>query len=118
MYALIGAYRNEGYEWTDELRQVITRNVNYAYDFIIKNFEGVSLAKPQGTYMLYLDCRKWCDEHNTTMDELIKAGISVGVIWQDGRPFHKPYAIRMNLAVPHTLVVEAFDRLNRYVFNK
>lgn len=118
MYALIGAYRNEGYEWTDELRQVITRNVNYAYDFIIKNFEGVSLAKPQGTYMLYLDCRKWCDEHNTTMDELIKAGISVGVIWQDGRPFHKPYAIRMNLAVPHMLVVEAFDRLNRYVFNK
>ena len=118
MYALIGAYRNEGYEWTDELRQVITRNVNYAYDFIIKNFEGVSLAKPQGTYMLYLGCRKWCDEHNTTMDELIKAGISVGVIWQDGRPFHKPYAIRMNLAVPHTLVVEAFDRLNRYVFNK
>ena len=118
MYALIGAYRNEGYEWTDELRQVITRNVNYAYDFIIKNFEGVSLAKPQGTYMLYLDCRKWCDEHNTTMDELIKAGISVGVIWQDGRPFHKPYAIRMNLAVPHTLVVEAFDRLNKYVFNK
>ena len=60
MYALIGAYRNEGYEWTDELRQVITKNVNYAYDFIIKNFEGVSLAKPQGTYMLYLDCRKWC----------------------------------------------------------
>lgn len=118
MYALIGAYRNEGYEWTDELRQVITRNVNYAYDFIVKNFEGVSLAKPQGTYMLYLDCRKWCDEHNTTMDELIKAGISVGVIWQDGRPFHKPYAIRMNLAVPHMLVVEAFDRLNRYVFNK
>ena len=52
------------------------------------------------------------------MDELIKAGISVGVIWQDGRPFHKPYAIRMNLAVPHTLVVEAFDRLNKYVFNK
>ena len=68
--------------------------------------------------MLYLDCRKWCDEHNTTMDELIKAGISVGVIWQDGRPFHKPYAIRMNLAVPYMLVVEAFDRLNRYVFNK
>lgn len=118
MYALIGAYRHDGYEWTDELRQVITRNVDYAYDFITKNFAGVSLAKPQGTYMLYLDCEKWCNEHNTTMDELIKAGISVGVIWQDGRPFHNPNAIRMNLAVPYALVVEAFDRLDRYVFNR
>lgn len=118
MYALIGAYRHEGYEWTDELRHVITRNVDYAYDFITKNFKGVSLAKPQGTYMLYLDCKEWCGAHNMTMDELIKAGIAVGVIWQDGRPFHNPNAIRMNLAVPYSLVVEAFDRLDRYVFNK
>ena len=44
------------------------------------------------------------------------AGIAVGVLWQDGRAFHGPYAIRMNLALPHQLVVEAFDRLNRYVF--
>ncbi len=118
MYALIGAYRHEGYEWTDELRHVITRNVDYAYDFITKKFKGISLAKPQGTYMLYLDCKEWCETHNMTMDELIKAGIAVGVIWQDGRPFHNPNAIRMNLAVPYSLVVEAFDRLDRYVFNK
>lgn len=68
--------------------------------------------------MLYLDCKEWCGAHNMTMDELIKAGIAVGVIWQDGRPFHNPNAIRMNLAVPYSLVVEAFDRLDRYVFNK
>lgn len=118
MYALIGAYRHEGYEWTDELRQVITQNVDYAYNFITEKFKGVSLAKPQGTYMLYLDCKEWCEENNTTMDELIKAGIAVGVIWQDGRPFHNPNAIRMNLALPHSLVIEAFDRLDRYVFNR
>ena len=52
------------------------------------------------------------------MDELIRAGISVGVIWQDGRPFNRPYAIRINLAVPHSLVVEAMERLDKYVFNK
>lgn len=117
MYALIGAYQKEGEEWVDELNQVLSENVNYAYDFITKNFEGVKLSKPQGTYMLYLDCEEWCRMHeNMPMDELIKKGISVGVIWQDGRPFHRPYAIRMNLAVPHTLVVEAFERLKKYVF--
>ena len=118
MYALIGAYKPEGYEWTDELRTVITKNVNYAYDFITRNFKGVKLAKPEGTYMLYLDCGEWCREHGMTMDELIKAGIAVGVVWQDGRPFNNPNAIRMNLAVPYSLVVEAFDRLDKYVFNK
>lgn len=118
MYALIGAYKPEGYEWTDELRTVITKNVNYAYDFITRNFKGVKLARPEGTYMLYLDCGEWCREHGMTMDELIKAGIAVGVVWQDGRPFNNPSAIRMNLAVPYSLVVEAFDRLDKHVFNK
>ena len=117
MHALIGAYKPEGAQWVDELCQVLTDNVNYAYDYIVKNFKGVSLAKPEGTYMLYLDCEQWCKEHDKTLDELLRAGVAVGVIWQDGRPFHRPYAIRVNLAVPHSLVVEAFERLDKYVFN-
>lgn len=116
MHALIGAYSEVGQEWLDELRQVIKENVDYAYDFICENFKGVSLAKPQGTYMLYLDCTKWCEENGKTVDELLKAGASVGVIWQDGRPFGFPNTIRMNLAVPHSLVIEAMNRLKEYVF--
>ncbi|MBQ7360197.1 MAG: aminotransferase class I/II-fold pyridoxal phosphate-dependent enzyme [Lachnospiraceae bacterium] len=116
MHALVGAYGKEGQEWVDELRQVISDNVDYAHEFILKNFEGVSLAKPQGTYMLYLDCTQWCEIHKTTMDELLKAGAGVGVIWQDGRPFGFPNTIRINLAVPHSLVIEAMDRLKKYVF--
>lgn len=118
MHALIGAYQPEGAQWVDELCQVLTENVDYAYDYICAHFDSVELAKPQGTYMLYLDCEKWCQAHDTDMDDLIRAGISVGVVWQDGRPFKKPYTIRMNLAVPHSLVAEAMDRLDRYVFNK
>lgn len=118
MYALIGAYKPEGYEWVDELNQVLTKNINYSYDYIHNNFKGVKMAKPQGTYMIYIDCEEWCKNHDVTMDELIKKGISVGVVWQDGRPFHRPYSIRMNLAVPYSLVVEAFDRLDQYVFNE
>lgn len=117
MHALIGAYKPEGHEWVDELTQVLTDNVNYAYDFIVKNFKGVTLSKPQGTYMLFLDCEEWCKEHNMTIDELQKLGWSYGVIWQDGRPFHGEYGIRMNLALPTSRVKEAFDRLDKYVFN-
>lgn len=117
MHALIGAYKPEGYEWVDELKQVLSANVDYAYDYIVKNFEGVELAKPQGTYMLYLDCTKWCEAHGKTIDELQQMGVAVGVIWQDGRPFFAPNSIRINLAVPLSRVKEAFDRLDKYVFN-
>lgn len=117
VHALIGAYRPEGYQWVDELREVLDENISYAYNYITTHFEGIHLSKPEGTYMLYLDCEEWCRAHQMDMDDLLKAGVAVGVIWQDGRPFHRPYAIRLNVAVPHALVVEAMDRLDKYVFN-
>lgn len=117
MHALIGAYRPEGEEWLGELLQVLSDNVNYAYDYIKAHFKGVTLSKPEGTYMLFLDCTEWCKEHGKTIDEVQRAGVGVGVIWQDGRMFHGPYGIRMNLAVPHSRVIEAMERLDRYVFN-
>lgn len=117
MYALIGAYQPEGYVWLDELREVITGNVNYAVEYIRKHFEGVELMKPEGTYMLFIDCEKWCKQHGKTIEEVEKAGYRVGVAWQDGRMFHGPYSIRMNLALPLARVQEAFERLNQYVFN-
>ena len=116
MHALIGAYKPEGYEWVDELRQVLTGNVEFACKYIQDHFEGVEVSKPEGTYMLFLDCTKWCEKHGKTIDELQRAGVEVGVIWQDGRPFHGPCHISMNLALPLSRVQEAFERLEKYVF--
>ncbi|OUQ79464.1 aminotransferase class I/II-fold pyridoxal phosphate-dependent enzyme [Flavonifractor sp. An100] len=117
MHALIGAYCPEGEEWLTQLRQVLTTNVDYAYDFITTHFPGVTLFKPQGTYMLFLDCTQWCADHGRTLDELLRAGVEVGVIWQDGRAFHGPCHIRMNLALPLSQLQEALNRLDRYVFH-
>lgn len=117
MHALIGAYRPEGHAWVDQLCEVLTKNVDYAYAFIRERFAGVSLFKPEGTYMLFLHCEDWCKAHGKSIAELQKMGTDVGVAWQDGRPFHDPYGIRMNLALPHAKVIEAFDRLDTYVFN-
>ena len=117
MHALIGAYSQEGRVWVDELCTVLGENIDFAYDFIQTHFKGVALAKPEGTYMLFLDCRQWCKEQDISLDELLRAGVAAGVIWQDGRPFHGEYAIRMNLALPTVLVKEAFERLSKEVFH-
>lgn len=116
MHALIGAYREEGHQWVDELCQVLSENVNYACDYIASHFEGVQVAKPEGTYMLFLDCTEWLQKHGKTIDELEKAGWDVGVAWQDGRMFNGENSIRMNLALPLSRVKEAFERLEKYVF--
>lgn len=118
MYALIGAYEAEGQQWLEELKNVLTKNTAYACDFINQNWEGVKVSKPQATYMLFLDCEEWCKAHGKTIDEVQKAGLEVGVLWQDGRAFHGKYGIRMNLALPHKRVKEAFARLDQYVFKK
>ena len=117
MHALIGAYSPDGQQWVDELRQVLTENVAFAVDYIRSHFDGVTLMQPQGTYMLFLHCEDWCKAHGKTMDELQKLGTDVGVAWQDGRMFLDPWGIRMNLALPNTVVREAFSRLERFVFH-
>ena len=116
MYGLIGAYSAEGNQWLLQLRKVLEGNVDFACDYIQKHFDGVNLSRPQGTYMLFLDCEEWCKKTGKTVDELIKAGWEVGVYWQDGRAFHGPYHIRMNLALPLSRVQEAFQRLDAHVF--
>ena len=116
MHALIGAYSQEGQIWVNELCQVLSENVRYAVSRIREEWEGIDVTMPEGTYMLFLDCTKWCEEHGKTLDDLLKAGWRVGVAWQDGRTFGGTHTIRMNLALPASLLKEAFDRLEKHVF--
>ena len=116
MYALIGAYSEEGSRWTDELISVLSNNVRTACAYIDR-FDGVRVMQAEGTYMLYLDCTEFCQKYKISMDELLQKGYDVYVAWQDGRPFFHPYAIRMNLALPESRIKQAFERLSTFVFN-
>lgn len=117
MYALMGAYQPEGQQWLDELCQVLGENVDYACDYIHQHFEGVEVSKPQGTYMLWLDCTKWCASHGKSIADVIQTCYDVGVAISDGRGFHGPFHMRLNLALPMSRLREAMDRLDKYVFN-
>ena len=116
MHALIGAFSPEGEEWADEMCRVVDENLAYACRFIGENFPGVTAARPQGTYMLYLECGDFCREHGISIRELLERGIRAGVIWQNGEPFMLPDTIRMNFALPHSQAVEALERLKKHAF--
>jgi cystathionine beta-lyase len=115
IHALIAAY-NECEDWAEEMIRVVDENARLACDFIASHFPGVRVMRPQGTYMLFLDCGGWLREHGLTLPELLRRGASVGVFWQNGEDFFYPDSIRLNLALPRQQLEEALDRLARFAF--
>ena len=59
---------------------------------------------------------EYLEKNGITIDELQKRGTDVGVAWLDGRIFHGPTHIRLNLALPFTRIQEACERMKKYVF--
>lgn len=116
-HALIGAYSDEGENWLDQLLPVLSKNVNIAYDYVTKHFDGVSTFKTEGTYMMFLDCTDWLKKHGKTQKELLQRGWDYGIGWQDGGLFQGPTSIRLNLASPTFRIEDAFKRMDKYVFN-
>jgi len=117
MHALTGAYEDEGREWLVELLKVLERNCRYAVNYINDNFEGCTVSMPEATYMLFMDCSAFLKSRDRTLDDILKAGWDAGVKYQDGRAFAWQDAIRINAALPESLLQEAFERLSKYVFS-
>lgn len=116
MHALVGAYSSEGEAWCEEMIRTVDGNFAYACGFIKENFPGVKLMRPQGTYMLFLDCHDWCAASGVSIGELQRRAVRAGVIWQNGEDFVWPETIRMNLALPLSRLEEAMERLKAYAF--
>lgn len=116
VHALIGGFSPEGEAWAEEMIQVVNGNLDYACGFIRDNFPGVKVMRPQGTYMLFLDCGDFCRSQGISISRLQERGVRCGVIWQNGEDFLLPDSIRMNFALPRSLAEEAMERLKKYVF--
>ena len=116
MHALVGAYSPEGEAWCEEMIRTVDGNFAYACGFIKENFPGVKLMRPQGTYMLFLDCHDWCAANGVSIGELQRRAVRAGVIWQNGEDFVWPETIRMNLALPLSRLEEAMERLKADAF--
>ncbi len=116
MHALLGAYSEEGLDWKNALCEMLEENCRYAVNFIRDRFEGCEAAMPQGTYMVFMDCTEFCEKTGRSLDDVLQAGWDVGVAYQDGRKFASACSIRMNCALPKERLVEAFERLQKYVF--
>jgi cystathionine beta-lyase len=99
-----------GGEWLDQLKVYLTENLNFVSEFLSKNLPQIKLIKPQGTYLIWLDCRAL----NLTDRQLKDLIINKAGLWlDDGYIFGKGGSgfERINIACPRAILSQALTRL-------
>lgn len=107
------AYRHGGL-WLTELRAYIQDNINFMHDFINSEIPGISMNKPEGTYLTWLDCR----DLGLSSEELDKFIADKAKLWTDGGTMFGAEGSgfqRINAACPKPLLQQAMEQLKQAV---
>ena len=108
MVAMEAAY-DQGEAWLDTLLPYLEANRDYAFDFINNELPGVKMAKPEGTYLAWLDCQKAEIEGKPSQffQEHAKVAMNDGAWFgQGGEGF-----VRLNFGCPRSMLEESLDRM-------
>lgn len=100
----------QGEEWLQELLQYIQGNIDYVVSYINKELPKIRVHKAQATYMLWLDFSAYGLDNKALNDKMIfEAGLGLN----NGKDFGRPDCLRINLACPRSVVVEAMERMKK-----
>jgi cystathionine beta-lyase len=111
--ALEAAYRY-GDEWLEQLLAYLQGNLDFTLKYFKENIPKISAIPPQGTYLLWLDCRALgLDDKtlSTFMKEQAKVGFDDGSMFGLGGLGFE----RMNIACPRSILKEALQRIEKAV---
>ena len=103
------AYR-EGGPWLDALLRYLAGNRDLALDFIAARLPGITAIRPEGTYLLWLDCRGLgLDDAalHTFFIQRAGLGLSPGTLFGTGGSGH----MRLNLGAPRAVIERALQQL-------
>ena len=103
------AYEN-GDEWLTQLKQYLKTNLDFVRDYINISLKDLTLVEPEGTYLIWIDCRK-LGLSNKELKELINIKAKVWV--DDGYVFGQggDGFIRINIACPQSTLKRALDNI-------
>jgi cystathionine beta-lyase len=112
--ALEAAYQN-GADWLTQLLDYVKGNVQTVEDFCKAHLPMIAPVAPESTYMIWLDCRKMGlegDKLKVFFIKQAKVGFNDGQVFgQGGEGF-----MRMNVACPRSVVLEALNRIKAAVY--
>jgi cystathionine beta-lyase len=111
--AFAAAYRHGG-PWLDALLGYLAQSRNEVIAFLARHLPAITPVGPEGTYLIWLDCRELCRERG--MDDAAlrrlfireaRVGMNPGTVFGAGGSGF----MRLNIGAPRALVREALDRI-------
>lgn len=103
------AYQS-GKEWLEELKKYLWGNLNFLRKFLEDRIPQIHLVEPEGTYLVWLDCRGLGFEEKKLDDFMVhqaRLWLDAGVMFgQEGSGFE-----RINIACPRKILEKALKRL-------
>ena len=106
------AAMEKGDEWHAQLIDYIKGNIDFAVDFIRREMPKVRIHKPEATYMIWMNFNDYgISDEELNRKMVFEAGLGLNA----GHIFGKEgdCCMRMNLACPRSVVVEAMQRLKK-----
>lgn len=100
----------EGGPWLEELKSYLYDNYQYIKTFLEKRLPQIKLIEPEGTYLLWLDCRGLGLSESELEDLVVnKANLWLdrgAMFGKDGEGFE-----RINIACPRKTLAQALEQL-------
>ena len=108
--ALIAAY-NECADWLEELNSYLNENYLTLKSFFEKEMPDFPVTPLEGTYLVWINCRKLKKSSKDISDILLQNGVRINpgrIYGEAGEGF-----IRINIACPRALLKEGLNRIKK-----
>lgn len=113
MEATVAAF-NKGEEWLDQLRDYIYENKKLCQEYIEQNIPEIYLVPSEATYLLWLDCSRFCD-NSVELAEYIRQ--NSGLFLSEGAEYGQvgKQFLRINIACPRSVLKDGLSRLEKSI---
>lgn len=111
LVAAKAAYK-DGREWLEQVKAYIRGNLDFVRAYLQENLPDISLIEPQGTYLIWLDFRKYHLSEKERVEKIeneAKLWLDTGTMFgESGAGFE-----RINLACPRSVLERAMENLKK-----
>lgn len=105
---------NFGEEWLEQLKEYLQQNLTYLIEFIEQRVSDIKVIKPEGTYLVWLDCTNLgmnIDELKDFMLEKANVAMDDGYLFGPGGEGFT----RINIACPRATLKDALERIEKAI---
>lgn len=112
--ACIGAEAayNNGEEWLEQMLDYVAENIRFTCDYVEREIPGVSVVRPEASFLLWLDFRSLGLSQKELMDLLLdKAHVAIN----DGTMFGAEGTgfVRLNIGTPRKVLADALEHIRQ-----